>query len=251
MLWSNVGIVPLLFLPARRLQSQAEAEGSEHFKCDIGNKSLLILRSVYKFREFLKELQPDIVHARSRLPAWSALLAMSHLEHKPKFITSVHGLNSPGFYSGVMLRVAKKLSACQKRLKSTCFIIGRIPINNKIVVLTPGIDPKEFSAEPANRVKQWRHDFLEQYPRLQVRKNIAVARSCDPSERPRFCLESPGRPAKRNGRCTTLLSRCELEPGRERYLRRTDDSRLGASGHSRCCRIHPFDQGCRQGLYIE
>ena len=43
-----------------RLQAQCEAEGSEHFKCDIGEKSLLILRSIHKFREFLKELQPDI-----------------------------------------------------------------------------------------------------------------------------------------------------------------------------------------------
>ena len=90
-----------------RLQAQCKAEGSEHYQCDIGGKNLLIFRAIHKFRELLKDLQPDIVHARSRLPAWSALLAMRHLEHKPKFITSVHGLNSPGFYSGVMLRGEK------------------------------------------------------------------------------------------------------------------------------------------------
>ncbi len=90
-----------------RLQEQCIAEGSEHFRCEIGKKSLLVFRYIHKFREFLEDIKPDIVHARSRLPAWSALLAMRNLEHKPKFITSVHGLNSPGFYSGVMMRGEK------------------------------------------------------------------------------------------------------------------------------------------------
>jgi glycosyltransferase involved in cell wall biosynthesis len=155
-----------------RLQAQAEAEGSEHFKCEIGNKSAFILRSIYKLREFLKELKPDILHARSRLPAWSALLAMRGLEHKPRFITGVHGLNSPGFYSGVMLR-GEKIICVSETVKKHVLNYWPNTDGKKIIVITPGIDPKEFSADlPID--EQWRQDFLEQYPRLQGEKLLLL-----------------------------------------------------------------------------
>ena len=155
-----------------RLQEQCIAEGSEHFKCEIGKKSLLILRSVYKFRELLKELQPDIVHARSRLPAWSALLARRNLEPSPKFITSVHGLNSPGFYSGVMMR-GEKIICVSDTVKKHVLNHWPDTDSKKIIVITPGIDPKEFSAErPLN--EHWREDFLSAYPKLQGEKLLLM-----------------------------------------------------------------------------
>jgi len=155
-----------------RLQAQCEAEGSEHFKCDIGEKSLLILRSIHKFREFLKELQPDIVHARSRLPAWSALFAMRGLEHSPKFVTSVHGLNSPGFYSGVMLR-GEKIICVSDTVKKHVLSHWPRTDEKKILVITPGIDPAEFP--PALKVdEQWRRDFFRDYPRLQGGKLLLL-----------------------------------------------------------------------------
>jgi glycosyltransferase involved in cell wall biosynthesis len=155
-----------------RLQAQCEAEGSEHFKCEIGRKSLLIFRSIHKFREFLKDLRPDIVHARSRLPAWSALLAIRNIEHKPKFITSVHGLNSPGFYSGVMLR-GEKIICVSETVKKHVLANWPNTDSKRIVVISPGIDPKEFSPElPVN--EQWRQDFFTDYPKLQGGKLLLL-----------------------------------------------------------------------------
>ncbi len=155
-----------------RLQEQCIAEGSEHFKCEIGKKSLLILRSVYKLRELLKKLQPDIVHARSRLPAWSTLLAMQNLEHRPKFITSVHGLNSPSFYSGVMMR-GEKIICVSDTVKKHVLTHWPNTDSKKIIVITPGIDPKEFSAErPLN--EHWREDFFSAYPKLQGEKLLLL-----------------------------------------------------------------------------
>lgn len=159
-----------------RLQEQCIAEGSEHFKCEIGKKSLLIFRSIHKFRELLKQLRPDIVHARSRLPAWSALLAVRNLEHKPKFITSVHGLNSPGFYSGVMLR-GEKIICVSDTVKK--HVLSHWPSHSpdmddkKIIVISPGIDPKEFSANLQVN-EQWRQDFFSDYPKLQGEKLLLL-----------------------------------------------------------------------------
>ncbi|MEO8002662.1 MAG: glycosyltransferase [Arenimonas sp.] len=155
-----------------RLQAQCEAEGSEHFKCEIGEKSLLIFRAIHKFRDFLKQLQPDIVHARSRLPAWSALLAMRGLERRSRFITSVHGLNSPGFYSGVMLR-GEKIVCVSETVKKHVLDNWPGTDDKKIILITPGIEPKEF---PRNLQvdEQWRQDFFRDYPRLQGGKLLLM-----------------------------------------------------------------------------
>src|ERR1700754_2915699 len=53
-----------------RMVEQLEAEGSRHITLPIGRKSLGTLFTVGKLRRILREIQPDIVHARSRLPAW-------------------------------------------------------------------------------------------------------------------------------------------------------------------------------------
>ena len=198
-----------------RLLAQAEAEGSEHFKCEIGEKSLLILRSIYKFREFLKELRPDIVHARSRLPAWSALLAMRGLSPKPKFITSVHGLNSPGFYSGVMLR--GEITICvSETVKRHVLHNWPTTDNKKIVVITPGIDPKEFSANLQIN-EEWRQDFLEKYPGLQGEKILLLPARATRLKGHDFALNLLAALRKEIGdvRLCCLGSR---QQGREKYL---------------------------------
>ncbi|MBS0590195.1 MAG: glycosyltransferase, partial [Proteobacteria bacterium] len=76
-----------------RLVDKFVAEGSEHIALDIGRKSLATLRHVWTLRRLLAGLRPDIVHARSRLPAWigwQALRGMSQAM-RPHFITTVHG----------------------------------------------------------------------------------------------------------------------------------------------------------------
>ena len=60
-----------------RLVAQLEAEGSEHVTLDIGRKSLRTLSPSRRIaRGCSRELKPDIVHARSRLPAWLGWCAL-------------------------------------------------------------------------------------------------------------------------------------------------------------------------------
>ena len=73
------------------------AAGSQHVELDIGRKALRTLRHVAGLRRLIARLQPNVVHARSRLPAWIAWLSMIGMGRaKPHFMTSIHGLNSPG-----------------------------------------------------------------------------------------------------------------------------------------------------------
>lgn len=78
--------------------------GAEHITLDIGRKSLLTLRHIAALRRLFAQLRPDIVHARSRLPAWLTWYALHGLffSPKPRFVTTVHGLNAPNPYSAVM-----------------------------------------------------------------------------------------------------------------------------------------------------
>lgn len=87
-----------------RLVEPLLASGAEHLTLDIGRKSLLTLRHVLSLRNLFAEVGADIVHARSRLPAWLGLYAVRNLPaaRRPHWVTTVHGLNSPGRYSAVM-----------------------------------------------------------------------------------------------------------------------------------------------------
>lgn len=200
-----------------RLQLQCEAEGSEHFKCDIGKKNLLILRETYKLRKLLKKIRPDIVHARSRLPAWSALLAMRSLSKKPKFITSVHGLNSPGFYSGVMTRGEKIICVSETTKKH---VLKHWPNTDagKIRVLSPGVDPNEFP-RGHQAGEQWRENFFIEYPRLQGEKLLLL----------------PARATRLKGHVTALNLLAALR-------RELGDVRLCCLGAHQSDREHYFDE---------
>lgn len=122
------------------------ARGSEHLSLDIGRKSLATLRHVLSLRRLFAGLEPDIVHARSRLPAWLAVLALGNMRGpRPHFITTVHGLNSPGFYSGVMCR-GERVICVSDTVRA--HVLAQWPGTDpgKLTVIERGIDPVAFSS---------------------------------------------------------------------------------------------------------
>ncbi len=87
-----------------RMVARLVAEGSEHVELPIARKSLGTLRQVSALRALIQRVQPDIVHARSRVPAWLGWLALRGVTPRPHFVTTAHGLNSPGWYRAIMTR---------------------------------------------------------------------------------------------------------------------------------------------------
>lgn len=89
-----------------RLVEQLEREGSEHITMPVHRKSLASLFQIRTFRRLLEELKPDIVHARSRIPAWIAWLALRRMNPatRPRFVTTVHGMYSVSPYSAIMTK---------------------------------------------------------------------------------------------------------------------------------------------------
>lgn len=89
-----------------RLVPELQACGAQHIGLGIGRKSPLTLLRAGRLRRVIEELGADIVHARSRLPAWVGWRALQGIDaaRRPRFVTTVHGLNSPSRYSAIMAR---------------------------------------------------------------------------------------------------------------------------------------------------
>ena len=84
-----------------QMVKQLKQDGGNHHQLDICSKNIISapLRSS-KLSRLLESVNPDIIHARSRVPAWLAHFA--NKKHKRPFITTVHGLNSVNSYSKIM-----------------------------------------------------------------------------------------------------------------------------------------------------
>ncbi len=80
------------------------AAGVEHIKLSVDKKSPLTFRHVPTLRKLFKQYNVDIVHARSRLPAWLVYFALRKQPRPPYFVTTLHGLHSVSRYSSVMAR---------------------------------------------------------------------------------------------------------------------------------------------------
>ena len=84
-----------------RLAETLTLQGGEHIRLDVKSKNLLTVPSrVSRLADILRDLKPDIVHYRSRVPGWLFTFANRKL-HLP-FVSTVHGFNSVSPYSRIM-----------------------------------------------------------------------------------------------------------------------------------------------------
>lgn len=147
-----------------RLVPQLLAEGSEHIALDIGRKSLASLLRIGALQRHLRTIAPDIVHARSRMPAWLGWWALKRLHPRPHFVTTVHGLNTPGRYSAILLR-GERVIVVSQTLRD--YVLRYYPWLEpwRIRVVPRGIDPADFPYGYRPDAA-WTQAFFAQYPML-------------------------------------------------------------------------------------
>jgi len=166
-----------------RLVPKLVASGSEHITCPVGHKSPTSLRYVLQLRSLFKSAGINIVHARSRLPAWLAWLAWSSLDTatRPRFLTTIHGLYSVNTYSAVMMK-GEQLIAVSDVARE--YVLKNYPAVDpaRIHVIHRGVDPVLFSRGFTPR-EAWLADWYRRYPQLQDR----------------FVITLPGRVGRRKG----------------------------------------------------
>lgn len=157
-----------------RLVAQLEAEGSEHVLLPVHRKSLLSLLQVRGLRARLAAIAPDVVHARSRVPAWLAWAAIRRMPPgvRPAFVTTVHGLYSVNAYSAIMTRgdVVIAVSETARR-----YIVDSFPrcAHEKIRVIQRGVEPTEFPPDfsPSDA---WLGEWRAQFPQLAGKRVITL-----------------------------------------------------------------------------
>lgn len=149
----------------RLLPSLADT-GAQHVDMDIGRKSPLVLRHVPALRRLFARERVDIVHARSRLPAWLGWRALAAMPDgaRPRFVTTVHGLNSPSRYSAIMARGERVI--CVSRTVRD-FVLQHYPQTDplRLRLVPRGIDPRDFPRAPRPD-REARAQLAAQYPAL-------------------------------------------------------------------------------------
>lgn len=123
-----------------------ERAGSTHHRLAIGAKSLATPFRAFALRRLLRALKPDIVHARSRLPAWVTRAALIGLSPRPAFITTVHGLNSSGAYSGVM--ASGDAVICVSTTVRDYVLAHWPQAAARLQVIARGVDAAQFPRQP-------------------------------------------------------------------------------------------------------
>jgi len=198
-----------------RLVEQLQAEGSEHITLDLGRKSLATLGRIGPLRRLLRELKPDIVHARSRLPAWVGWWALRGISPRPHFITTVHGFNSPGRYSSILLR-AERVIVVSQTLRDYVLSHYRWLEPGRVRVIPRGIDQDAFpyGHRPDDA---WQKAFFAEFPALAGAPLLTMPARGTRLKGHHDAIELLA-DLKRRGIEARLLLLGVVEPGREAYV---------------------------------
>lgn len=125
-----------------KLINDITEKGGIHIPCNVCSKNVFTIpQRVLSLRKIFKQLEPDIIHARSRVPAWLSYWANN--SSRP-FVTTMHGIYSVNRYSKIM--------TMGDRVICVSSIIRDYAINNynvdqdKLRVIDRGVDLNSFTA---------------------------------------------------------------------------------------------------------
>ncbi|PJK12457.1 glycosyl transferase [Lysobacteraceae bacterium NML120232] len=149
-----------------RLVASLQAVGGEHIRLDIGKKSPLTLTRIGALRRILSDVGADIVHARSRLPAWIGHWAIARMpaDERPRWVTTMHGLNSPSRYSRIMTRGERVICVSDTVRR---YLLQHYPDTpaDKLRVIPRGIQPSDFSRR-RQVDRDLRAEFARSFPQI-------------------------------------------------------------------------------------
>ena len=150
-----------------RMVAQLEAEGSTHLTLPIHKKSLSSLWQIRPLRQLIQQHRPDIVHVRSRVPAWLTHFALKGIPatDRPHLISTVHGFYSINRYSAIMTQAEKVIAVSDSVVQYITEHYKNCPPQD-IVRIYRGIDPKAFPHGYQPSV-QWIQHTLKDYPQLE------------------------------------------------------------------------------------
>ena len=138
----KLGITSFVISNGGKLENQINIDGGTHIKFDVCSKNIFtVISRINGLKKILKDIKPNIIHVRSRVPAWLIFFANKSLGIK--VVSTVHGFNSVGFYSSIMQKADAVICVSnsikeyiQKHYKTS---------EEKITVIPRGIDLELFN----------------------------------------------------------------------------------------------------------
>lgn len=199
-----------------RLVAQLEAEGSEHIRLPVHRKSLWSLRLVWPVRRLLAELKPDVIHVRSRAPAWIIWLAWRGLpvDSRPRLVSTFHGLYSINAYSAVMAKAEHviAISHCVER-----YILDNYRVApERLTVVHRGVDTQAFHAGKPDPT--WLSGLYATHPSLRDKQVILMPGRLSRWKGQEAFLEAMALLIAQNPRCHGVIVG-DAEPKKAHYRR--------------------------------
>ncbi len=202
-----------------RLVAPLVEAGAQHFDWPIGVKSLKTLLLAGKLRRFLTEHKVDIVHARSRVPAWVAWLAWRgmHPMTRPRFVTTVHGLYGVNRYSGIMTR-GEAVIAVSDTVRD--YILSNYPdtLPWRVSVIHRGVDGASYP-HGWQPTAAWQENFFAQFPAARSKQILTLPGRITRLKGHEDFIELIGR-LKRRGLPVHGLIVGGAAPSKQRYLQK-------------------------------
>ena len=148
-----------------RMVEKLIREGTKHIQMPVHRKNPISLLQVLKLRKLFLSEKPNIVHARSRIPAWLCFLALKLIarELRPKFVTTVHGFYSVNIYSEIMTK-GDAVICVSNSIRD--YVLENYPGINQVKnsVIYRGIDHELYphGYKPSEDwINKWHEDFPE------------------------------------------------------------------------------------------
>jgi len=141
-----------------KLVPQIVSDGGTHIVCDVKSKNPLTFPlRVLKLSALLREIKPDILHVRSRVPGWLVRFANQPLEIP--VVSTVHGFNTVSGYSKIMVRAERVIGASEAMRE---YLQKHYGVTDEHFRLIPrGMDAEGFNPEKLDRA--WMEAFKRQY----------------------------------------------------------------------------------------
>jgi len=154
-----------------KLESSLVASGGKHISMPVHIKRFKTLKLAKELYEVILDVNPDIIHVRSRMPAWVTHHALKKFKNnKPVHVSTFHGLYSFPIYSKVMANVDHVISisnTVEEYIKTTY----KVP-DEKITVIPRGCDLSEFNQEPLHQ--SWKDAWYKEFPQTLNKKIIML-----------------------------------------------------------------------------
>jgi glycosyltransferase involved in cell wall biosynthesis len=202
--------------------------GAKHITLPVHSKNPIeIHRNIYRLSEVIRDYKINLIHARSRAPAWSCYYAAQRMDIP--FVTTFHGNYSDGnflkhFYNSIMTRGDRVIAISEFIAQK---VVQEYRVNpDKVITVPRGVDLDFF--DPAAVSDERLRKLSNEWQIPECSRIILLPGRLTEWKGQRVLIEAIAKIRDKSGLCVILAGSAQ---GRDHYLRdlRLSIDRLGLS----------------------